>query len=365
MPREPIVVVGAGIIGASIAYHLAKRGAQVTIVEASRPASEASGKSFGWINATFSKRPRHYFDLNIHAVADWHRLHEELNGEPAIQWGGSVTWCVPGADAADLAQGIRNHRQWGYAVREIDAAELHRLLPNVAPGDFQKACFCESEGAVDPVEAVNVLLNFAQRSSAEIRCPSTVTGLEIANGQVRGVRTEAGSIRAGTLVLACGVAIPGIAQMASLQVPLKDAPGVLVHTAQLPKLIDRVAIAPGVHFKQTADGRIVVGGQIVAGAGTSVSDANINQASEIFEQARRFLPALHDARIDHVTLGHRVMPEDEYPILGFSAPCPNLYLAATHSGVTLAPLIGRLAAIEILDGTPVSLLEPYRPSRFS
>jgi glycine/D-amino acid oxidase-like deaminating enzyme len=58
------------------------------------------------------------------------------------------------------------------------------------------------------------------------------------------------------------------------------------------------------------------------------------------------------------------MPQDEYPIVGFAESCPNLYVAATHSGVTLAPLIGRLAAVEILDGERAEMLEPYRPSRF-
>ena len=72
---------------------------------------------------------------------------------------------------------------------------------------------------------------------------------------------------------------------------------------------------------------------------------------------------------ERVTLGHRVMPLDEYPVIGFSGEgfsdeCPNLYIAATHSGVTLAPLIGELAAIEILDRAPVDALAPYRASRF-
>ena len=68
--------------------------------------------------------------------------------------------------------------------------------------------------------------------------------------------------------------------------------------------------------------------------------------------------------MERVTLGYRVMPQDEYPILGFAQACPNLYVAATHSGVTLAPLIGELAAVEILDGVQVRFLEPYRPQRF-
>lgn len=365
MLREPIVVAGAGIIGASIAYHLAKGGAKVIVIEASEPAAGASGKSFGWINATFSKQPRHYFDFNVQAIAEWHRLQLELDGEPAVHWGGSVAWRAPGTESADLQRSVLSHRQWGYGARFIDASELGHLLPAVSAGEFGVACCCVDEGSVDPVDAVSVLLRQAKEFGAELRCPLEVTGLEISGHQLRGVRTTTGLVAASAVVLACGVQIPNLARMAGVQAPMKDSPGVLVHTAPLPKLIDRVVLAPGVHFKQCVDGRIVAGGQLVAGAGTATPEADANRADEIFEKVRRFVPALADAGIDYSTLGHRVMAEDEYPILGFSEQCPNLYIAATHGGVTLAPLIGRLAAIEILDGTIVSLLEPYRLSRFA
>ncbi len=365
MPREPIVVAGAGIVGASIAYHLSKRGAKVTVIEASRPAAGASGKSFGWINATFSKQPRHYFDFNVQAIADWHRLQRELDGEPAVQWGGSVAWCPPGAESVELQQSVLSHQQWGYAVRFIAGSELAHLLPAVSADEFRTACYCSGEGAVDPADAVSALLRQAKELGAELRCPLEITDLDLSGDQLRGVHTTEGLVQAGALVLACGVQIPKLAKLADVRVPLKDSPGMLIHSAPLPRLIDRVVLGPGVHFKQCADGRIVAGGQLVAGAGTAVTSTDDNEAEAIFEQARRFLPALAGASIDHTTLGYRVMPEDEYPILGFSAQCPNLYIAATHSGVTLAPLIGRLAAIEILDGAAVSLLDPYRPSRFS
>ena len=84
MAPDHIVVAGAGIIGASIGYHLAKRGARVTILDAAQPGSGATGKSLGWINATFSKRPRAYFDLNHLGLSAWRRLQTELGGEPNI-----------------------------------------------------------------------------------------------------------------------------------------------------------------------------------------------------------------------------------------------------------------------------------------
>jgi len=81
--------------------------------------------------------------------------------------------------------------------------------------------------------------------------------------------------------------------------------------------------------------------------------------------AARFLPGMKGAPLERVTLGWRVMPRDEYPIIGFADACPNLYVAAMHSGITLAPLVGQFAAPEILDGARIELLQPYRPAGFA
>jgi glycine/D-amino acid oxidase-like deaminating enzyme len=367
MASDRIVVVGAGIIGASIAYHLAKRGAKVAIMDAARPGAGATEKSFGWINATFSKRPQGYFDLNQLGLAGWRRLETELGGELKVQWGGSVSWVPGDGDAEALRENVRKHQEWGYATHLIDQNEFRRLLPNVAPGEFGAACHCEFEGAVDPMDAVKALLRQVRELSAEVRYPLAVTALELDQGRVTAVRSGESVLDAQVVVLASGVATGHLAEMADVSVPLKESQGVLVHTRPQPKLIDRVVLAPGVHCKQKLDGRVVVGGQIVAGPGTAEGRAPeaSEQGQRILREAARVLPGVRGVAIERVTLGHRVMPVDEYPVVGFSDRCPNLYVAAMHSGVTLAPLIGQLATMEILDGARVSLLEPYRPSRFT
>ena len=368
MTSDRIVVVGAGITGASIAYHLAKRGAKVAIVDALRPGAGATEKSFGWINATFSKRPRPYFDLNQLGIAGWRRLETELGGELKVQWGGSVAWAPPGAETDTLRESVRSHQEWGYATHLIDDEdEMHRLLPNIAAGEFGAACHSEYEGAVDPMDAVKALLRQVREAGAEVRYPHEVTGLKMERGRVVAIQAGESSLEAGVVVLACGVAIPGLAAMAGVRVPLKESEGVLVHTRPQPKLIDRVVLAPGIHCKQKLDGRVVVGGQIVAGVGTvadPVAEEPDEYAKRILRDAAQVLPGLRGVAVERVTLGHRVMPADEYPIVGFASTCPNLYIAAMHSGVTLAPLIGQLAALEILDDARVSLLESYRPARF-
>jgi len=356
---EHVVVAGAGIVGASIAYHLAKRGAKVTVVEASQAGAGATGKSFGWINATFSKTPQSYFELNCMGIAGWRRLQRELNGELQVQWGGSVAWLPPGDEADALQKSARRHQEWGYGATLIDEHEVRRLLPAIVPGEIGVAVWSPEEGTVDPLQAANLLLKKAQEYGAEVLCPCAVTGLVCADRFLRRIETTRGTIEAHVLVLACGVDSPRLAEMAGVRIPLKDSPGVLIHIAPQPRMIDPVVLAPGTHFKQEWDGRIVTGGQIVAGVGTSITEASVDQAEQIFKQVQRFLPALDGVAIERVTLGYRVMPENEFPMIGFTGRCSNLYVAAMHSGVTLAPLIGELAAREILDGERVGSLEGY------
>jgi glycine/D-amino acid oxidase-like deaminating enzyme len=357
---DHIVIAGAGIIGASIAYHLAKRGARVTTVDAARPGAGATGKSFGWINATFSKSPHNYFELNRQGIAGWRRLQRELNDELQVQWGGSVAWFPPGDEADAFRQSVRRHLDWGYRATFIDEQEIHRLLPAIAPGEIGVAVWSEEEGTVDPLHAANVLLEKARQFGAEVLWPCEVTELVCEDRRLRRIETTRDSIEAGTLVLACGVDSPRLAEMAGVQVHLKNSPGVLIHIAPQPRLIDRVVLAPGTHFKQERDGRIVAGGQIVAGVGTSSTEARVDEAEQILRRVQLFVPGLGDVAIERVTLGYRVMPQDEFPKIGFSGGCANLYVAAMHSGVTLAPLIGELAAREILDRERVALLDAFR-----
>ncbi len=359
--KARIVVAGGGIIGAAIAYYLARRGAEVTLAEKDRPASGATSKSFAWINSTFSKRPQHYYELNRLGMAAWHNLERELNGALIIQWGGSLEWALEPEAAERLRNGVHQHQQWGYLTRLIDEETFKRLAPNLVPGKFLAACFCEHEGTLDPVQAVKVLLEQAQKLGARVEYPCEITGLEIRQGRLQSVRTAKGEVAADYLVVACGVDTPRVAAMAGIKVPLKDSPGVLAHTAPHTRLLDRVALAPGAHMKQNPDGRIITGSDF---GGSPVTDNSSEFGNRLLKNSEQFLPGIKNARLERVTLGWRPLPEDEFPILGFTEACPNLYLAVMHSGVTLAPLIGQLAAIEILDGVRVELLQPYRLARF-
>lgn len=149
--------------------------------------------------------------------------------------------------------------------------------------------------------------------------------------------------------------------MAGVNVPLKESPGVLAHTRPQARLLHRAALGPGSHIKQDSSGRIVAGDNF---AGSEGSEADLERGVHLLAQAARYLPQM-DQSIERVSLGWRVMPVDEYPIVGFTPECPNLYVVATHSGITLAALLGEFAAAEIVDGTDIEMLKPYRLSRLN
>ena len=359
--RNRIGIIGCGIIGSSIAYHLARRGAAVILFEKLRPAAGVTENSFAWINSTWGKRSYHYYQLNRLGAKGWLHLDREWKGALNLQWTGSLSWSGDPEGARELQQQVAQHQVWGYPAYLIDPDELRSMEEQIVPGPVLAAAFCEYEGSVDPTHTTQVFLNKAQEHGARVERPCEVLGIDIRSGRLHGVHTTQGDFEVDTLVVAAGVYTAGLAAMAGLQVPLIDSPGLLAHTKPTSRLIQRVIRAPGVAMKQDPDGRIVTG----AGFGGSPStDTSRERGEQILAKAARFLPGIRDVELDRVTLGWRPYPRDDHPIVGFDAGAPDIYLAVMHSGITLAPIIGQLAALEILDDVRVEMLKYYRLSRF-
>jgi glycine/D-amino acid oxidase-like deaminating enzyme len=372
---ERLVIVGGGILGASLAYYLARRGARVTLLEKDAPASGATGRSFAWINADFSKQPLHYHQLNRLSLMSYRILEQQLPGLP-VQWGGCLQWYLDAPRADGLRRQVRQQQEWGYNVRLVGEQEFHDLESQFQPGKFQVASFAEQEGFIDPVATTALLLKGAQAAGAEIIHPCEVIGFDLESGRVRTVKTTLGPFPADFLILAAGVDTPSLASLADVHIPLVPAPGLLVHAKPMPQLLHRVVVGPDAHLKQYHDGRMVIGDDF-GPPKTSVHEylnrhpldfpteaIRALHQQRILKQASQYLPQVADAPVEKVTLGWRPMPKDGFPIVGATSRCPNLYVVVTHSGVTLAPILGEIVSLEVLDRVEVLMLEPYRPSRF-
>lgn len=368
-----VAVVGAGIVGASIAYHLAKAGAQVAVLDRHDIATQASRGTFAWLNATWAKQPRHYHRLNQLGLAGWQELERDLS--IPVKWGGSLEWFDSEERQARLADQIAEQVEWGEPARMIERDELGALEPNVAFADARKVAYSPNDGALDPELAARLLLQEAQRLGATIRTECAVTGQrQDASGVV--LETARGDHHTDTYVLATGADPDALDALAGIAIPQRSTPGVIVVTKPVEPVLNRILVAPGVHIHQRLDGRLVLGEQDgapqneahaarLAGRPTRFpgDDFARQHASRILAVAEQYLPAAAQAEVDEVHIGWRPLPLDGHPVVGFSPANPNAYIAVTHSGVSLAPIIGKLAAQELLgQGTP-DLLAPYRPSR--
>ena len=355
-------MVGAGIVGSSIAYHLARRGAEVTVFEKRRPAAGATWDSFAWINA-FDKHPRAYFELNRLGMAGYQDLEEDL-GELRIEWGGCVQWFADAAGGDWLRDQVRQHRSWGYDTRLISPDELALLEPDIEPGPISAAAYSAEEGNVDPIAATEMLLDAAREAGASVECPVEVIGVECRDGRLEAVTVQIDDRQdrrpADVLVIVAGRETPDVAAMAGVDVPLVYSVGALAHSSPVGRCLSRVVLAPTAHLVQRASGTVVTGVDFGGGPG----DASPGDGAGLLAEAAKYLPVLSGVGLDRLAIGQRPMPRDGLPIVGTASAASDVYLAVTHSGVTLAPVLGRMAASEILDGLEFELLEGFRPSRF-
>ncbi|TIT78250.1 MAG: FAD-binding oxidoreductase, partial [Mesorhizobium sp.] len=255
---KQVIVVGAGIIGASIGRYLTKAGARVTVVSTSGAGGVATPNSFAWINASLGN-PETYFRLRIRAMAEWKRLANELPGLP-LAWCGGLCFDLP---ADRLEAYATEHSSWGYGIERVDRDRAARIEPNLAElPDF--ALYVAEEGVVEPVAATKALLADAERRGARI-VPGTVSALAQSGGKVTGVVVSGETIGADEVVIAAGAGAPAIVATAGVKLPIGTPPGLIVHSRPHKRLLNGLVLAETLHMRQTAEGRIIAGSDFGGG----------------------------------------------------------------------------------------------------
>ncbi|ESX01711.1 D-amino acid oxidase [Mesorhizobium sp. LSJC265A00] len=352
---KEVIVIGAGIIGASIAWHLTKAGARVTVISDSGAGGVATPNSFAWINASWGN-PEIYFRLRIRAMAEWKRLANELPGLP-LAWCGGLCWDLP---ADRLEAYAAEHACWGYGIERVDAGRAAQIEPNlVEPPEL--AVYVAEEGVAEPVAAAKALLADAERQGARV-LSSSVTALVQTDGRIAGVDTSHGLMPAEEVVIAAGVGAPDIAATAGIKLPIETPPGLIVHSQPYKKLLNGLVHAEKLHMRQTAEGRIIAGSDF---AGSDPGENPDATARELFAAMKAALRGADELEFDFHTVGYRPTPIDGFPIIGRAEGTEGLYVAVMHSGITLAPAVGLFATREILDGERDPLLTPYELGRFA
>lgn len=334
-----VAVVGAGILGAAAAWWLARGGAEVTVFEAAPQAGGIAGAgSFAWINASWGNTGE-YRALRMAAMADW--AGWDVPGLGFRRTGGLI-WDLP---EADLRAYAAEAGAQGYRLAPVDAAGARALEPALAqPPAF--ALHAAHEGAVEPPEAARALV--AASGARLVR--GAAVRLSAHGGRV-GLRDLPGF---DAVVLAAGVAVPGLLADLGITLPMTAPEGWLGWTAPLPPILRGLVMAPGLHLRQTAGGRLVMGADFTGAAGAEAV-AGLAEAAGVLLGRR--------VPLAHLTRAARPTPGDGFPVVGRLGPA-GLWVMLSHSGVTLAPRLGRAVAAGVLRGESEPLLAPYAPSRF-
>lgn len=341
--EQRVVVIGAGIVGASLAYHLADRGAKVTVVEAQGIASGVTGTSFAWLNTTHAgPAPDPIAPLRGAALAEYHRLEAELPGV-AVRWTGALTY---GPQAP--------------ATNRVSREQILALEPNLRHPPAQ-AAFAAEQGALDAVQTTHALIAGAQARGASVLTHTRVLGFTVQAATVTGVETVAGRIAADMVVLAAGTGTAALAAMLDVALPIDASPSIFIRYPATPGLVRTLISNAHMEVRQAADGTLLAAEDYVDDALENRPMAIAARTAGALCSELRGVTALEPTL---ACIGLRPMPADGVPVIGGLPGIDGVYVCAMHPGVVLAAVVGRLASEEIVDGLQNPALQVCRPGRF-
>ena len=359
MKQKPkIIVIGSGIVGASIAMSCLNLGADVVVLERDNLGGSASSKSFGWINASFAESTD-YFKLRNAAVDKFRNLRKEINLNNYVQWQGTLWWEDSGQE---LERQFNTLVDRGYNAKILNKNEIKRLEPNLQ--DIPKeAIFTSLEGAAEADKvALEMLKNFSKKGG-KVLSGCTVLGLKFKKACISAVQTNIGEMQCDMVAIATGAATQNGLEGFEWRLPMQNKKGLIVQTAPLPQLINHVLMTNDVHFKQNTDGSFTAG-EIYSGD-LKKGVVPLDLAYDVLSRISKKLNSSENLTPTNIKIGTRPVPIDGFPVVGEIEGYKGAFIAVMHSGVTLAPLVGELLASEMLQATKSSLLNSFRPIRFS
>ena len=157
------VIIGAGIIGCSIAYELSKRGVKVTLIDKNAPGSACSGSSFSWINATYPKKPYSYNLFSQLGINAFHLMQRELSLD--IKWNGSLEWSSIMKDQEKLIESVNELQSYPKytPTSVIDHIKAKKLEPYINFKGNENIIFSKADGAIDPKDAISKMIDVIKK----------------------------------------------------------------------------------------------------------------------------------------------------------------------------------------------------------
>lgn len=362
-----VVIVGAGVIGASIAYHLAREDSRVAIFDgADAPcAPSASWASGGGLRS--QRRDPREWPLAIASASRWPTLSEELGFETDFRPVGHLHLAERDADVSQLRAGIERERAAGIEVGYVDGSALLKIAPALAPS-ILAAAYTAGDGQADPRLTTHAFVQAAERHGATI-VRQYVERIGLDNGAVNGVVVDGARYAAGTTILAAGSWSMRLATAIGLTLPIKVRAYQMLLSMPRPHVlgptitaVDRVLL-----LKQLQSGAFLIGG---GWPGTIDHDAHTCSTTPAsiegnWSIATQVVPAVASSSIASSWCGLEGDAFDGVPLIGPVANYPGLYLAVGFSGhgFQLAPAVGEAVARAVRSGSEPPALSELGPAR--
>jgi glycine/D-amino acid oxidase-like deaminating enzyme len=230
-----IVIIGAGIVGVTAAWFLAKQGINVTVCEKGLVACEQSSRNWGWVRV--QGRDKREMPMAMHAMRIWRGLAEEIGEDVGYEQGGCIFAARNDKELASFTKWLDVAKEYGVDTRIIEGEELRQQVPG-SNVPWRGAIYTSTDGRAEPHKAAPAIARAAERSGAKILTSCAVRGLDIEAGRVAGVVTEYGTIRTSTVLCAAGAWTSLFCRSLGIKLPQLKVRGTVVRTAPAEQLLN-------------------------------------------------------------------------------------------------------------------------------
>lgn len=360
-----VAVIGGGLVGAALAWGIAREHQRVVVLDEGDVAHRASRANFAliWVQSKGLGMPD-YAAWTKRSSDAWQGLAQELKQATGID----VAFSRPGGFTLSLSEAElearslflqRLHNQPNmvrYPYEILDRDALLKRLPRIGP-EVVGASYCPLDGQCNSLRLLYAFHVGMRQLGAEYRASHVVHAIDYHNG-VFYLRNSSTAVRAEKVVLAAGIGNARLAPMVGLKAPVRPQRGQVVVTERVEKFLDH----PLVTIRQTDEGTVMLGdSQEEAGLDDNVG---LGVASAIAGRAVRMFPLLKSLNVVRTWAGLRVMTQDGFPIYDESSSRPGAFLATCHSGVTLAAAHALVIAPMIAAGSLSADLDVFSARRF-
>ncbi|MBB5632966.1 glycine/D-amino acid oxidase-like deaminating enzyme [Cryobacterium mesophilum] len=382
--RQRAVVIGAGIVGSAAARSLAKAGLDVVVVDRSAPASGTTAHGEGNLLVS-DKAPGPELVMALAAAAAWPGLVRELEDElgeefPPLEFEakGGLVVATTEQGAGPLLAFASRQRAAGVDAREITVEDALRLEPDLNPA-ITAAVHYPQDSQVQPVAVSEALLASARRHGATVMATTGIVGPILGgSGELVGVRTDRGELRADAVVVAAGPWSGEVARTLGVSVPVRPRRGMVLVTSRMPRRIfhkvydadyvgavgsDDASLQTSSVVEATESGNVLIGSSRQQ---LGFDDRlRVDTISAIATKALRLFPFLSEQPVIRTYGGFRPYMPDHLPLVGPDHRLAGLWHATGHegAGIGLAPVTGDLLAAMITGTEPLFDPAPYAPSR--